>query len=122
MLGPLVVGYYLSVLTLDFLVVLVTFSGAGALQLMPAILGVCFPGGRTLTRAGVVTGIIAGLAGLYVTLVISPHPFGLHGAIWSLLINAVIAISVSTVTQSPSRETIERVHGELERFVYGIEE
>ena len=121
-LGLLVVGYYLSVLRLDFLVVLVTLSGAGALQLMPAILGVCFPGGRTLTRAGVVAGISTGLAALYITLVVSPHPLGLHGAIWSLLINTAVAISVSAVTPSPSKETIERVHGELERFVYGTEE
>ncbi|SVC17046.1 uncharacterized protein METZ01_LOCUS269900, partial [marine metagenome] len=42
--GLLVVGYLLSVGTYDFLVVLVTLSGAGALQLMPAILGVCMPG------------------------------------------------------------------------------
>ena len=121
-LGLLVVGYYLSVLTLDFLVVLVTLSGAGALQLMPAIIGVCFPGGRTLTRAGVVAGISAGLVALYVTLVLLPHPLGLHGAVWSLLINTMVAISVSVVTPSPSKETIERVHGELERFVYGTEE
>ena len=57
-------GYLLSVRSYDFLVVLVTLSGAGALQLMPAILGVCFPGRRTLTRGGVVAGIGAGLAAL----------------------------------------------------------
>jgi SSS family solute:Na+ symporter len=118
----LVVGYYMSVLTLDFLVVLVTLSGAGALQLLPAILGVCFPGGRTLTRAGVVSGIAAGLVGLYVTLVVAPHPLGLHGAIWALLLNATVAVTVSAFTEPPSAETIERVHGELERFVYGTEE
>lgn len=117
----LVVGYLLSVRSYDFLVVLVTLSGAGALQLMPAILGVCFPGGRTLTGAGVVAGIGSGLMALYVTLVLAPHPLGMHGAIWSLLINAAVAVNVSAVTTPPSAETIERVHGELERFVYGGE-
>jgi SSS family solute:Na+ symporter len=116
------VGYLLSVRSYDFLVVVVTLSGSGALQLMPSILGVCFPGGRLLTRHGVLAGIGAGLATLYVTLVVVPHPLGMHGAIWSLLVNAVVAHVVSTVTAPPSRETVERVHGELERFVYGTED
>jgi len=120
--GLLVVGYLLSVGTSDFLVVLVTLSGAGALQLMPAILGVCFPGGRTLTRAGVVAGIAAGLVTLYVTLVVSPHPLGMHGGLWGLLVNTAVALNVSAYTTPPSTETIERVHGEVERFVYGTEE
>lgn len=120
--GLLVVGYLLSVGTSDLLVVLVTLSGAGALQLMPAILGVCFPGGRTLTRAGVVAGIAAGLVTLYVTLVVSPHPLGMHGGLWGLLVNTTVALNVSAYTTPPSTETIERVHGEVERFVYGTEE
>ena len=115
----LVVGYFLTVTTADFLVVLVTLSGAGALQLMPAILGVCFPGGRTLTRAGVVAGIIAGMVTLYITLWVSPHPMGMHGGLWGLLVNTAVAMNVSVFTEAPSPETIERVHGEVERFVYG---
>ena len=117
--GLLIVGYLLSVRSYDFLVVVVTLSGSGALQLMPAILGVCFPARRVLTRAGVLAGIAAGLAALYVTLVVSPHPLGMHGGVWSLLVNALVAAGVSTVTAAPSAATVERVHGELERFVYG---
>ena len=116
------VGYLLSVRTFDFLVVLVTLSGSGALQLLPAILGVCFPGRRTLTRAGVLAGIGAGLAALYLTLVVIPHPWGMHGAVWSLLVNAVVALNVSAFTRPPTAETVRRVHGELERFVYGTPE
>ena len=120
--GLLVVGYLLSVGTSDLLVVLVTLSGAGALQLMPAILGVCFPGGRTLTRAGVVAGIAAGLVTLYVPRVVSAPPRGMHGGLWGLLVNTAVALNVSAYTTPPSTETIERVHGEVERFVYGTEE
>ena len=119
--GLLVVGYLLSVGTYDFLVVLVTLSGAGALQLMPAILGVCMPGRRSLSGAGVLAGILVGLLALYVTLVLIPHPLGMHGGVWSLLVNAAVAVGVSAVTRPPSDETIERIHGELERFVYGSE-
>lgn len=118
-LGLLVVGYLLSVRTFDFLVVLVTLSGAGALQLMPAILSVCFPGPRTLSRLGVLGGLVAGLVTLYLTLVVVPHPLGIHGGIWSLLVNAAVAVGVSAVTPGPTPETLERIHGVVERQVYG---
>ncbi len=117
--GLLIVGYVLSVRTFAFLVTLVSLSGSGALQLMPAILGVCFPTRRVLTRTGVLAGIAAGLATLYATLVVWPHPFGMHAGIWSLLINAALALAVSRFTRPPSPATIERIHGEIENFVYG---
>jgi solute:Na+ symporter, SSS family len=120
--GLLVVGYLLSVRTYTFLVTLVTLSGSGALQLMPAIVGVCFPGGSVLTRSGVLAGLAASMATLYTTLVMHPHPLGIHGGIWSLFVNFVVAILVSTFTRAPSADTVRRVHGELERFVYGTEE
>lgn len=120
--GLLVIGYLLSVKTFAFLVTLVTLSGSGALQLMPAILGVCFPGKRVLTRAGVLTGLAASMITLYVTLVVTPHPLGMHGGLWALLVNFAVAIAVSTFTAKPSAETVRRVHGEVERLVYGTEE
>jgi SSS family solute:Na+ symporter len=120
-IGLLVVGYILSVKTFAFLVTLVTLSGSGALQLMPAILGVCFPGKRVYTRLGVLWGIGSGLLTLYITLVVHPHPLGLHGAVWSVLVNFLVTILVSQFTPSPSEETVGRVHGEVERFVYGEE-
>ncbi len=118
-LGLLVVGYMLSVTTSEFLVVLVALSGAGALQLMPAILGVCFPNRRLLTRTGVLAGIGVGLLTLYLTLVVAPHPLGLHGGVWSVLANFVVTIVVSRITCPPSPETVRRIHGEVEQFVYG---
>ena len=125
----LAVGYVLSVKTFAFLVTLVTLSGSGALQLMPSILGVCFPGRRPFTRAGVLSGIGVGLLVLYLTLVPAPnplsglvdvpHPLGLHGAIWSILANFAVTIGVSRFTRPPSTETVARIHGEVERYVYG---
>jgi SSS family solute:Na+ symporter len=115
----LLVGYSLSVRTFDLLVVLVSLSGAGALQLMPAFLGVCFPSRRLLTRAGVLAGIGVGMATLYFTLLVHPHPLGMHAGVWSLLANALTTVVVSHFTRPPSDATVERIHGELERFVYG---
>ncbi len=121
-MGLLVIGYQLSVHTFDFLVVLVTLSGSGALQLMPGIIGVCFPGGRTLTRAGVLAGLVVSMGVLYLTLVAVPHPLGMHGGIWALLVNTAVALGVSAVTAAPSAATVQRVHGEVERFVYGADD
>ncbi len=118
-LGLLVIGYVLSVRTLEVLVVLVALSGAGALQLMPAILGVCFPTRRQFTRAAVLSGIGVGLFTLYLTLRVIPHPLGLHGGVWSVLANFLVTIVVSRFTRPPSAETVRRIHGEIERFVYG---
>jgi len=111
-------GFYLTVSQLDFLVTLVTLSGAGALQLMPAVLGVCYPGRRLNTATGVVAGILAGLVTLYLTRVQFPQPLGIHEALWSLAVNFAVTIIVSRFTRPPSEATVERIHGELERFVY----
>jgi Na+/proline symporter len=130
-LGLLAIGYALSVKTFAFLVTLVTLSGSGALQLMPAVVGVCFPGRRLFTRAGVLWGMAGGLVTLYLTLVPapnplaeilgSPHPLGLHGAVWSILVNFTLTVIVSRFTRAPSPETVARIHGEVEHFVYGRE-
>ncbi len=115
----LAVGYVLSVSTFDFLVTLITLSGAGALQLMPAILGVCYPGRRCTTRNGVIAGISAGLITLYVTRVLVFQPLGIHEAIWSLAVNFAVTVVVSRFSTPPSDQTRTRIHGEIERFVYG---
>ena len=113
------VGFYLTVSQLDFLVTLVTLSGAGALQLMPAVLGVCYPGRRLHTSKGIVAGILTGLVTLYLTRVAFPQPLGIHEALWSLAANFAVTILVSRFTRPPSEATVERIHGEVERFVYG---
>ncbi len=117
--GLLAVAYLLSVRTFEFLVILVALSGAGALQLMPAFVGVCFPTRRLFTRAGVLAGIGLGLVTLYVTLFLAPHPLGLHAGIWSIVVNFLVTIGVSRFTRPPSAATVRRIHGEVERFVHG---
>jgi SSS family solute:Na+ symporter len=115
----LAVGFVLSITTFNFLVTLVTMSGAGALQLMPAVLGVCFPTQRPFSKAGVLAGIGTGLGVLYLTLMVWPHPFGLHAAVWSVVANWIVTVVVSRLTEPPSAETVSRIHGEIESFVYG---
>lgn len=115
----LAVGWFLSVSEVDFLVNLVTMAAVGALQLMPAVLGVCFPGRRPTTAAGAVAGIATGLVVLYLTRIEFVRPWGVHEAVWSLAANFAATWVVSRLTRPPSSETVERIHGEVERFVYG---
>jgi hypothetical protein len=67
----------------------------------------------------VLAGVGVGLAVLYVTLVTVPHALGVHGAIWSLAANFATCITVSAFTRPPSDETVERIHGAVEDYVYG---
>ena len=117
--GFLIIGYILSVYTFEYLVVLVTLSGAGALQLLPAVLGVTFPSRNRLTATGVLAGIGVGLVVLFLTLVVWPHPLTLHGGVWALVANGLTAVLVSRVSQAPSAATVNRVHGAIEELVYG---
>ena len=121
-LALLGVAYWLSLQESALLVSIINLSGSGALQLLPAIIGVCFPGGRSLSKAGVLAGLAAGVATLWWSLLLDPNPMGIHGGLWGLAANFVVAVAVSTVTRGPSEETVERVHGEVERFVYGDDE
>ena len=117
--GLVIVAYLLSIYTFDFLVVLVVLSGAGALQLMPAVCGVCFPTRFILTKMGVLSGIGMGLLVLYLTAIVYPHPLTIHCGIWALVSNLILTMIVSKFSQPPHPKTIERIHGTLEEFVYG---
>lgn len=118
-LGLVIVAYLLSIYTFDFLVLLVALSGAGALQLMPAVCGVCFPTRFILTKTGVLSGIGVGLLVLYLTAIVYPHPLTLHGGVWALGANLILTLIVSRFSQPPHPKTLERIHGTLEEFVYG---
>jgi hypothetical protein len=67
----------------------------------------------------VLAGLGTGLLVLYLTLVVVPHPLGTHGALWSLMANALVVVLVSARTRGPSPATLERIHGVVERQVYG---
>jgi len=113
------VGYWLSLANYNFLVTIVTLSGAGALQLWPGVMGNLFPSKFKFTRAGVIAGLVAGLLTLYWTLIVHPHPLTLHGGIWGIAVNFTVVIAVSLFTEPPSKETRERIHGTLEEALYG---
>lgn len=91
-----VLGFLLTVLNPGFLVQLVAVSGAGALQLLPAVAGNLFPNRLRLSKQGVLAGLSVGLPVLGLTLFglgswLQPHPLGLHAGIWGLLANLAVA-------------------------------
>jgi SSS family solute:Na+ symporter len=104
--GLLVVGYFLSVTRLEFLVVLVSLSGAGALQLWPAVMGALYPTRFRYSSGGVLAGIAAGLVTLVATLILWKHPFGFHGGLWGVVVNFAVTGIVSMATAA--RSTQER--------------
>lgn len=115
----LIVGFWLSTTSSQLLVVVVTMSGAGALQLMPAITNVCFPRARSLTRTGVLAGLVAGLFVLYLTAVPFRDPLGIHSGLWALAANWLLAAALSRVTAAPEQARLQRIWGAIEDFVYG---
>lgn len=113
------IGYGLSVASYDFLVLIVTLSGSGALQFWPAIMGNLFPSKFKFTKAGVTAGMVTGLVMLYWTLIARPHPLTLHGGVWATAANFLVALTVSAFTRPPSEATVGRIHGTLEDQLYG---
>jgi len=93
--GLLIVGFALSVTRLEFLVILVSLSGAGALQLWPAVMGALYPQRFRYTTAGVLTGLTAAMLTLVATLILWPYPLGFHGGIWAVVVNFVVTGIVS---------------------------
>ena len=98
--GLLIVGYLLSVTRLEFLVVLVSLSGAGALQLWPAVMGALYPRHFRFTTAGVLTGIAVAMVTLVATLLLWPHPLGFHGGVWAVAVNFVVTAVVSKASST----------------------
>ena len=117
--GLRVVGYFLSLYKAQFLVILVALSGAGSLQLAPALVGTLFPSRFLFTARAITFGLLASLVTLFYTLVVNPHPLDIHGGVWAVAVNFVLVILISRRTAPPSLETVQRIHGAVEEFVHG---
>ncbi len=115
----LIVAFILTLWSSATLVDLVQVSSIGALQLLPGLLGICFPSKNLTTRLGVLAGILIGLDISIFTVYVVPHPFAIHGALWGLTANFAATYFVSRMTAPPSVDTRRRIHGMLEEFVHG---
>jgi len=106
-----VLGFVLTMVNPGFLVQLVAISGAGALQLLPAVLGNLFPRRIRFARDGVLAGLAVGLATLCATLFglgewLAPHPLGLHAGLWGLIANATTVAALSRAAARGPRAAV----------------
>lgn len=101
------------------IVMIVTLSLSMLALTFPAIFFVVFPTGRFIaTKAGVLSGLIAGILVLIVTYFPTyvglpkalANPLGFHAAFWGFVTSLLITIVVSLFTKKPSQETIKKFH------------
>jgi SSS family solute:Na+ symporter len=112
---------------------LVAYSVAGVLQFVPAVFTIVFPAKRVwFTKVGIGAGIIVGVVVALLTqfgpaifkafggsLPFEANPYTLHGGVWGLIANLLVAFIISRFTPSPSPDTVRRIHGYLEEQLYG---
>ncbi|MFB6131683.1 MAG: sodium:solute symporter [Salinigranum sp.] len=111
-----VVGVIITVFNSTVITALATFAGGITLQLLPATFGsVSWP--RATTEAAIVSTIV-GIALTFVwELAIVPNPLspmGFRGLFVAFVVNVVLFVAISYVTEPQSDEHIAAFHGALE--------
>ncbi|NPV69402.1 MAG: sodium:solute symporter family protein [Firmicutes bacterium] len=75
-------------------------------QFLPAVYGALF--WKRGTAPGAVAGLVAGVAvNVYYQLIVGKGPLDIHPGIWGLMVNLVIFVVLSLLTQPPSKEVAE---------------
>lgn len=89
------------------------FALGGCLQVLPALIGALY--WKRGTKIGALSGLISGVAVVLVTQFIWTTPFGISisSGAWGLLVNVLVFVAVSLMTQAPSASQIEKFHGYL---------
>lgn len=87
--------------------VMILLIGLGfASQVLPAFIGMFFWPGAT--AKGVFAGIVSGFVVTVVLITIWPHPLGIHGGFWGLMLNLPVFVIVSRLTSPAPAEVVER--------------
>ena len=97
----------------DLLVLLGGAAVSYGFQMWPALLGICYI--RFFTSAGVICGLIGGLLAVTFTYVtelggligIGRYPLTIHSAGWGILVNLVLTVGVSALTQPKTAAATE---------------
>jgi len=98
-----------SMTVLDYLVLLGTLATAFGMLMLPAILGMTYM--PSITRAGVIWGLVFGIVAVILTYFVWRHPLGIHTGGWGLIVNLITCTVVSSFTEKPSIERIRQTHG-----------
>lgn len=107
------VSFLLCLTRPDFLVHLVALSASGAMLVWPGVQSTLYPGSLRLGRRGLLWGIGAGAAVLAVLQLTGWSPLGLHGAIWSTLVNLGVGLAVTRWTGEPEPPGWDRLRAWL---------
>ncbi|MGQ9759451.1 MAG: sodium:solute symporter family protein [Candidatus Methanomethylicaceae archaeon] len=90
-----------------YLVTIGAIALGGTLQLLPPILGIFF--WKRSTKYGCAAGLIGGIIAVIVTNFVPGFisPLGLLAGVWGLLVNFILFVLVSIMTEPPPKEIIE---------------
>lgn len=87
--------------------VMILLIGLGfASQVLPAFIGMFFWTGAT--AKGVFAGIATGFVVTVAFITLWPHPLGIHGGFWGLMINLPVFVIVSRLTAPVPADVVER--------------
>ena len=87
--------------------VMILLIGLGfASQVLPAFIGMFF--WKKATALGVGAGILSGFVVTVGCITLWPHPLGLHGGFWGLMVNLPVFWLVSRVTAPVADDVVER--------------
>lgn len=87
--------------------VMILLIGLGfASQVLPAFIGMFF--WPRATAWGVMAGILSGFVVTVLLITIWPHPLGVHGGFWGLMVNLPVFLVVSRLTRPAPAEVVER--------------
>lgn len=127
----LVMAFMFATLTPHAISVIGKLSAGLSLQLLPALVGVCWL--PSISRRGVLLGLVAGLlvvfatdqTGIFLLEKIekistkwSPWPLNVHAAVWGLVVNAIIVLLVTAFNREAANSRHrERVHRYLNDHV-----
>lgn len=101
-----IICLYLSLYVPTLLVNLLLISYSGIVQFFPGTFYAF--AWRRATKAGVVSGIIAGTIVVILTTFVWVNPLMINAGIWGLAVNFIVSYLVSLITKPPSEATIKK--------------
>jgi len=109
------IAYLMSVFIPGLLVTIGLVALAGTAQVMVPTLGALF--WKKSNAAGAIAGLLVGIIFLCLnTFAGVPAPFGFHGGLFSVILNAIVFIIVSSVTPGRDEKLLEELAAQREKY------
>ncbi len=109
------IAYLMSVFIPGLLVTIGLVALAGTAQIMIPTLGALF--WKKSNAAGAIAGLLVGIIFLCLnTFARIPAPFGFHGGLFSVILNAIVFVIVSAVTPKRNEKLLEELDAQQEKY------